>query len=60
MIIIINGALGVGKTSVAEELHWKFDQSVHLDGDAIGNVNPFEIYDDDRTLHLHRTLEPCW
>lgn len=56
MIIIINGALGVGKTSVAEELHWKFAKSVHLDGDAIGNVNPFEIYDDARTLHLHRTL----
>jgi broad-specificity NMP kinase len=56
MIIIINGALGVGKTSVAEELHWKFRKSVHLDGDAIGNVNPFEIYDDARTLHFHRTL----
>lgn len=57
MIIIINGALGVGKTSVAEELHWKFDRSIHLAGDAIGAVHPFEIYDDARTLHLHRTME---
>jgi deoxyadenosine/deoxycytidine kinase len=43
MIIIINGSLGVGKSSVAEQLHWKFDKSVNLDGDSIGNVHPFEI-----------------
>ncbi len=56
MIIIINGSLGVGKTSVGDELHHKFDRSVHLDGDAIGDVNPFEIYDDARIDHLYRTL----
>ena len=56
MIIIINGSLGVGKTSVAEELHWKFDKSIHLDGDAIGDVHPFEIYNDARIDHLYRTL----
>ncbi|MBN2388047.1 MAG: AAA family ATPase [Anaerolineales bacterium] len=57
MIIIINGSLGVGKSSTAEELHWKFDKAVHLDGDHIGNVHPFEIYDDVRIDHLYRTLE---
>lgn len=57
MIIIINGSVGVGKSSVAEELHWKFDKSVCLDGDYIGNVNPFEIYDEARIDHLYRTLE---
>lgn len=57
MIIIINGSLGVGKSSVAEQLHWKFDKSVHLDGDFIGDVHPFEIYDDARINHLYRTLE---
>ena len=56
MIVIINGSLGVGKTSVAEQLHWKFDKSVHLDGDAIGDVHPFEIYDQRRIYHLYRTL----
>ena len=56
MIIIINGSLGVGKSSVAEELHWKFDKSVHLDGDSIGDVHPFEIYDEARLDHLYRTL----
>jgi chloramphenicol 3-O-phosphotransferase len=57
MIIIINGSLGVGKSSVAEELHYKFDKSVHLDGDYIGDVHPFEIYDEARINHLYRTLE---
>jgi len=57
MIIIINGSLGVGKSSVAEQLHWKFDKSVHLDGDYIGDVHPFEIYDDARISHLYRTFE---
>jgi broad-specificity NMP kinase len=56
MILIINGSLGVGKTSVAEQLHWKFDKSVHLDGDAIGDVHPFEIYDPAHIDHLYRTL----
>ena len=57
MIIIINGSLGVGKSSVADELHRKFDKSVHLDGDCVGDVHPFEIYDDTRIDHLYRTLE---
>ena len=56
MIIIINGSLGVGKSSVAEAIHYKFDKSVNLDGDYIGDVNPFEIYDDARINHLYRTL----
>ena len=57
MIIIINGSLGVGKTSVAERLNEKFIKCVHLDGDAVGDVHPFEIYDDARIDHLYRTLE---
>jgi len=57
MIIIINGSLGVGKSSVAAHLQWKFDKAVHLDGDAIGDVHPFEIYDPARIDHLYRALE---
>ena len=57
MIIIINGSLGVGKSSVADELHRKFDKSVHLDGDYLGDIHPFEIYDVARLDHLYRTLE---
>jgi broad-specificity NMP kinase len=55
MLIIINGSLGVGKSSVAEQLHYKFDKSIHLDGDCIGDVQPFKIYDQVRLNH--RTME---
>ena len=56
MILIINGSVGVGKTSTAEALHRKFEKSVNLDGDYIGFVHPFEIYDDTRIDRLYRTL----
>ena len=56
MIVIINGSLGVGKTSVADAIHQRFAKSVHLDGDAIGDEHPFEIYDDARIDRLYRAL----
>ena len=57
MIIIINGSVGVGKSSVADELHRKFDKSINLDGDSLGDVHPFKIYDEQRIQYLYRTLE---
>lgn len=56
MIIIINGSVGVGKSTVAETLQEKFDKAIYLKGDQIGNVHPFEIYDEQRIDHLYRTL----
>lgn len=56
MIVIINGSVGVGKTSTAWELSYLFDKSVMLDGDHIGAVHPFDIYDEARIEHLYQTL----
>ncbi|MDK1025284.1 MAG: AAA family ATPase [Gammaproteobacteria bacterium] len=56
MIIIINGSVGVGKTETAWELMSRFDKSLMLDGDYIGAVHPFQIYDQDRVDYLYRTL----
>ena len=56
MIIIINGPCGIGKTSVAWELNARFDRAVMLDGDYIGAVHPFEIYDDARVAYLYQTI----
>jgi chloramphenicol 3-O-phosphotransferase len=56
MILIVNGSLGVGKSSVAERLQVKFAKSVHLDGDHIGDVHPFEIYDEARIDQLYQAL----
>ncbi len=56
MIIIINGPLGVGKTEVSQKLVELFDKGVMLDGDAIGAVHPFKIYDDERIEYLYQTI----
>ena len=56
MIVIINGSVGVGKTAVSWELQERFDKSVMLDGDHIGAVHPFEIYDESRIDYLYRTI----
>ena len=56
MIIIINGPLGIGKTSLAWELNARLAPAVMLDGDYIGAVEPFEIYDEARVAYLYKTL----
>jgi GrpB-like predicted nucleotidyltransferase (UPF0157 family)/predicted kinase len=56
MIVIINGPCGIGKTSVAWELNARFDRAVMLDGDYIGAVHPFEIYDEARVAYLFETI----
>jgi broad-specificity NMP kinase len=40
MIIIINGALGVGKSSVADQLRYRFEKSVNLDGELHWRCSP--------------------
>jgi len=56
VIVIINGPCGIGKTSVAWELNARFDRAVMLDGDYIGAVHPFEIYDEARVAYLFETI----
>ncbi len=56
MIVIINGPLGVGKTEVSWKLLGMFPRAVMLDGDYVGAVHPFEIYDEERVAYLYRTL----
>jgi GrpB-like predicted nucleotidyltransferase (UPF0157 family) len=56
VIVIINGSCGIGKTAVAWELNARFDRAVMLDGDYIGAVHPFEIYDEARVAYLFETV----
>lgn len=56
VIIILNGSVGVGKTSVSWALNDSFDKSVMLDGDYLGAVHPFAIYDEARVTYLYRTI----
>ena len=56
MIIIINGPLGIGKSETSWELLYLFDKAAMLDGDYLGAVQPFEIYDEQRIAHLYETF----
>ena len=56
MIVIINGPLGIGKTQTSWELLAMFPRAAMLDGDYIGAVQPFEIYDDQRVDYLYETI----
>ena len=56
MIIIINGSMGVGKSETSWQLIELFEKAIMLDGDHIGAVHPFEIYNEQRIEYLHKTL----
>ena len=56
MIIILNGALGVGKTETSEHLTQFFDRAVMLDGDTLCVVQPFDLHDPARVDYLYKTI----
>lgn len=53
MIIVLNGPLGIGKSTLAEALAESIDRCVMLDGDHLVAVNPPPP---DEIEHLHSTL----
>ena len=53
MIILLNGPLGIGKSTLTEALAETIDQCVMLDGDHLCSVNPPPA---DEIEHLHSTI----
>jgi cytidylate kinase len=53
MIIVLNGPLGIGKSTLAEALAESIDQCVMLDGDHLAAANPPSF---NRLEHLHSTI----
>lgn len=53
MIVLLNGPLGVGKSTLAEALTESIDRCVMLDGDHLVAVNPPPA---DEVEHLHATI----
>ena len=53
MIIVLNGPLGIGKSTLAEALSESIDRCVMLDGDALVAANPPPA---DPLEHLHSTI----
>jgi thymidylate kinase len=53
MIIVLNGPLGIGKSTLSEALAESIDQCVMLDGDYLVAANPQSF---DPLGHLHSTI----
>src|SRR5687767_1634911 len=53
MIIVLNGPLGIGKSTLGEALSESIDGCVMLDGDRLIAANPPQL---DELEHLHSTI----
>jgi adenylate kinase family enzyme len=53
MFIVLNGPLGIGKSTLAEALTESIDSCVMLDGDRLIAANPATT---DELEHLHSTI----
>ena len=49
-LIIINGTMGVGKSSVCNELLNILEPSIYLDGDWCWNMNPFIVSEENKKM----------
>lgn len=49
-LIIINGTMGVGKTTTCKKLYHRLDNSVWLDGDWCWMMNPFVVLEENKRM----------
>jgi len=53
LLILIGGAPGTGKSSVASRLYRRLENSVWLDGDELWRMNPFRVTEARRDMVLN-------
>ena len=49
-LYLIGGTMGVGKTTVSQQLKRDLNNSVFLDGDWCWNASPFQVTDETKTM----------
>jgi broad-specificity NMP kinase len=49
-LILINGTMGIGKTTICRELNKKLNNSVWLDGDWCWMMNPFNVTEENKIM----------
>lgn len=54
-LIIISGSPCVGKTAVADNLVYSYENSAHLDDNRLWRVNPFS-FDDPRSKNIYKNM----
>ena len=52
-LIMINGTMGVGKSTVCNMLFKMLDNSVYLDGDWCWNMNPFVVSEENKEMVIN-------
>ncbi len=52
-LIVINGVMGVGKTTVSKKLYKALEESFWLDGDNCWTMNPFIVNDENKEMVLN-------
>lgn len=52
-LIIVNGTMGVGKTTTCKELNKSLENSVFLDGDWCWMMNPFIVNDENKDMVIN-------
>ncbi len=49
-LYLIGGTMGIGKTTVSQQLKQKLPNSVFLDGDWCWDANPFQVTEETKTM----------
>lgn len=52
-LIMINGTMGVGKSTVCNKLLGLLSPSVYLDGDWCWNMNPFVVSEENKEMEIN-------
>lgn len=52
-LVIVNGAMGVGKTTTCKELSKKLQNSVWLDGDWCWMINQFVVNEENKCMVIN-------
>ena len=52
-LILISGTMGIGKSTITEELSKQTKQSVYLDGDWCWMMNPFIVNEENKDCLLY-------
>ena len=55
-IYIIGGTMGVGKTTVSQQLKKKLPNSVFLDGDWCWDANPFQVTEETKVDTVNKNV----
>ena len=55
-LIIINGTMGAGKSTVSEQLLKETENSIYLDSDRCWNMNPFTVNEENIEMVLKNII----